>query len=498
MQKRQTPNPYIRNKEITVSRCTSSFGMDRENPKYTRQNVSTTEIEPFCVHFSKIIRTYLPDFKLPYSIDQLSGILEILPSTLEEISELISNQATEHFRNKELSYNRTSKNLVKYEELLNEKAKELEEEIQHWEQTKFNELQSMENQKSDLIKAKVQLEQETSQAAEVLSEKENKINLKLQEIENIKNEVYQDQIKNKEIEWKLHQCMREIEEKEAILDMKEQLIHKDKEEILKERSNVENEKMVNQVLNLELIRESNISRSQQRCSSTLLGLETNRSYLSEASNLRPSSRLDSKSSESNVNLTKQAYLDVMNTKKSLENSALELEEIQLSILPEIHKQSDELIDLFNQIKVLKETTEDYLNEVVEKSESFEKKYEQLEVLIKENEEKREELEVKVEDIKVVKEELEEKIKLVQDEKEKLQGEIDEFQLEKIDYYEDVSKERQRIQEYYIGIEEKVQLLDAKRIELENAKKQIQEKELILNARSDHILNRSTVPLISNL
>ena len=491
MQKRSTPNPYLQKKEIIASRCTSSMGLDQEYPKYHRQQVSTLEIEPFCVHFSKIIRNFLPGFKLPYSIDQLSGILELLPSTLQEISEAVSNQATEHYKNKESSFNRTSKNLMKYEELLKEKAKELEEEIQHWEQTKFKELHSIENQKNDLMKAKVQLEQEISIAAEAMKEKENRINLKLQEVEVVAAEMHRDQLKNKEMEWKMQKFMRDIEEKEAILNVREQLIQKDKEEMLQERSNYDNEKMVNQVLNLELLRESNKSRSEQRCSSTLLVQESNRSYISEVSNLRPSSRLDSKSSEPNMCLTKQAYFDIINTKASLENSAAELEEIQSTILPDIQKQSEDMVDLHNQLQVLKESTEDYLNEVIGKFELFEKKYEELEVLIKENEEKRQELEAKREDIELVKKELDGKIKLVEVEKDKLQEEIDEFQLEKIEYYEDVSKERERIQEYYIGIEEKVQLLDTKRIELENAKMQFQEKELKFNSRSDHVLNSGT-------
>lgn len=496
MHMRQTPNPYFRNKEITVSRCTSSMAMDKESSRYYRQSFSATEIETFCVHFTKIIRNYLPDFKLPYSLDQLTGILEALPSTIDDICEMTKAQATEQYRLKESSYKRTSHNLVKYEELLIQKAKELEEEIQDWEQRKNIEFQSIENQKNDLITLKVKLEQEVSKASEEIVEKENRIEVQLQEIELLRGEIYKGQMKNRELEWKLEQYMREIEEKEEILAVKEQLIQKDKEEIMQERTYVENEKMVNQVLNLELIRENNISRSQQRCSSTVFAQDTNRSYLSEASNLRPASRLDSKSSENNMSITKQAFLDIINTKKSLENSALDLEEIQTTILPDIHKQSEEMFELFNEIKELKESTEEYLNEVLEKFDGFEKKYEEAEEIIKEYNEKNEDLRLKNEEICTLKEELQMKIEEVQLEKDALQKEIDEFQLEKIDYYDDVSKERKRIQDYYTEIEEKVHLLDIKRIELENAKKRLQEQESNPTLKNERTRNRSTVSLIS--
>ena len=243
MQKRYSQNPFYKAKPLSQSRCTSAVMFDpvpTSQHQYSKQGYSSNEVDSFCLNFAKIIRNFHPDFQLPYSLDSLSGILEVLPSTIEVICDSFTKEITEKYSGKEQSFKRTSKNLVKYEELLKEKELELEEERQEWELSRATELNSIQNQKDERIRAKVMIEQEYGKVSADLKEKEEKIEKQLSEFEGIRLEVHQSKIKNQELEWKLQQTLREVEEREEILRMKEEMIIKDKQEIIAEKSNVEN------------------------------------------------------------------------------------------------------------------------------------------------------------------------------------------------------------------------------------------------------------------
>jgi chromosome segregation ATPase len=438
------------------------------------------------------MRKFQPDFEIPYSLDSLSGILEVLPSTIESICQNFTSEITEKYQAKEDSFKRTSKNLVKYEELLKEKALELDEERKAWESLKDEELSLIETKKNELIKAKVLLDREFEETRRVLNEKEEKIEKEKNEIENLRNQVHKSHMKNQELEWKIQQTIREIEEKEEILKMKEELIMKDKEEVLAEMSIVENEKMVNKVLNLELIKGNLEVSRHKRCSSVAFNLDTNRSYASESpEKCRPSSQSDSKIEETSFIISKQSFVDIVNTKKSLEASAKDVEEIQTEILPNLHETTQEIQKLFDRLSELKEALECTVEEINEKSEEYNEKIRSLDEGLKNSQEQNREVE------KVRKENDELKVKLQTHinqlalEKEKFDEECQDFHKEKLEFYEDVSKERQRIQNYYSGIEEKVHLLEIKREELQKANKSLKEKEISYLLKKDHVRNKST-------
>ena len=495
MQKRFPQNPFYKSKPLSQSRCTSAVMFDpvpTSQYQYSKQSYSSNEVDSFCLNFAKIIRNFHPDFQLPYSLDSLSGILEVLPSTIEVICDSFTKEITEKYSDKEESLKRTSKNLVKYEELLKEKELELEEERKEWEIIRATELNSIQTQKDELIRAKVLIEQEYGNVASDLKEKEEKIEKQLNEFEVIRLEVHQSKIKNQELEWKLQQTMREVEEREEILRMKEEMIMKDKQDIIAEKSNVENEKMVNQVLNLELIKGNLEVNKHKRCSSVAFNLDVNRSFYSESpSKDRPSSRSECKIEETNFVITKQSFIDIVNTKNILKESANDIEELRGKILPEMQQQSEELAALFDELKELRDALKTTLEEIYERSDELNKKFLEVEESFNENRKKENELEENNKIAQELKVKLQNHIDELSFEKQKFDEECKDFHQEKLDFYEDVSKERQRIQDYYLGIEEKVHLLEIKRLELEKANQSLKQKEIGLVLKKEHSRTNST-------
>ena len=495
MQKRFTPNPFYRSKQATQSRCTSAVMFDKAPSSqyhYSRQSYSSNEIDSFCLNFVKIIRNFNPDLQITYPLNSLSGILEVLPSAIQEICDSYTTEVTEKYSGKEESFKRTSKNLVKYEELLKEKELEFEEDRKAWESTKAHELNSIQSQKDDIIRAKVLIEQECGKVAAELKEKEDKIEKQLNEFEVIRLEVHQSKMKNQELEWKLQQTLREVEEREEILKMKEDMIMKDKEEIIIEKFNVENEKMVNQVLNFELLKGSPEVSKHQRCSSVAFNLDINKSFYSESpSKDRPLSRSEAKLEESNFVISKQSFIDIVNTRNALKETGKDIEELRDKILPEMHQQSEELANLFDELKELREALKFSLGEIHEKSEELNRKFLEVEDLFNENKKKEIELEEKNKTAQDLKLKLQSHIDELASEKQIFEEECNEFHQEKLEFYEDVSNERQRIQDYYLGIEEKVHMLEIKRLELEKTNESLKKKDLGFILKKEHIRTNST-------
>ena len=495
MQKRNTPNPFYKSKQVTQSRCTSAVMFDKVQASqyhYSKQSYSSNEIDSFCKNFAKIIRNLNPDFEISYQVNSLSGILELLPSAIEEICEYYTREITEKCSGREESFKRTSKNLVKYEELLKEKELEFEEDRKSWESLRANELNSIQIQKDELIRAKVLIEQEFGKAAAELKEKEDQIEKQLNEFEVIRLEVHQNKIKNQELEWKLQQTLREVEEREEILKMKEEMILKDKEEIITEKFNVENEKMVNQVLNYELIKGNLEANNHKRCSSVAFNLDINKSFYSESpSKDIPFSRSENKIEESNFVISKQSFINIVNTKNALKVTANEVEELRDKILPEMHQQSEELAFLFDELKELRDTLKFTLGEIHEKSDELNKKFLEVEELFNENKKKEIELEENNKIAQDMKIRLQSHIDELASEKQKFEEECNDFHQEKLEFYEDVSNERQRIQDYYLGIEEKVHMLEMKRLELEKVNESLKNRDLGLILKKEHTRTNST-------
>lgn len=469
MQKNFSPNPCGRKNPFYHTRC-SSASTNKLISQQSHPDYSSSEIESFSYNLTKIFQRYIPSYNVPYSKNFLSTILSTLPQTLDNFYKQISLELTEQYAHKEESYQRTSKNLVKYEELLKEKAQALEDRIKDWQKTMELDSRQIETEKTEIIKAKVRVESELSNALSVLKEKENQIFAQISEIELLQTQLHKEKLQGEELKWKLDQYIHEINEKETIIDMKGKMLMDEKQEFIIERSNVETQKMINEMLVSEFIRNKSKESPVKRPGSSVVR-DINQSFISESAvKPRSLSRSDLRI-ETSLTVDKLTFINFINSKNVLERSAEELKDLRIKILPDLNQTSDQMSRLILDLEKTKIKIEKILQDFNEKYEKMCAKEEEIEKNFRELEEFRIKLQDREKGIF-------DKEKEIVERGMKLEQDIEIIEKEKIEFFEDMHEERKRIEDYYVGIEEKVQVLDMKQTELKLAKKQLDSKEMI--------------------
>ena len=475
MQKNFSPNPCGRKNPFFHTRGSSASTNKLTSTQYQQfqhsyPDYSSSEIESFTSSFKKILQRYIPSYNLPNSKNFLTSILSTLPQALDEFYKQISEEIAEQYAQKEESYQRTSKNLVKYEELLKGKAQALEDRVKDWKNTMESDIRQLETEKTQIMQAKVRVESELGSSLSVLKDKESQIFAQISEIELLRTQLHREKLQGEEIKWKLDQYIHEINDKEAILDMKGRMLMDEKQEFIVERSSVETQRMVNEIMVSELLRSKSKENPLKRPGSSVIG-DVNQSLISDYPiKPRSSSRGDLRV-ETSLTVGKSTFINFINSKNVLERSAEELKDLRIKILPDLNKTSDSMSKLMLDLKNSKVKIESLLQSFNEKYEKIRGMEESIEKTHKELEEYRLRLQDKEKG-------LDNKEKEITERELKLELDIENTEKEKIEFFEDMHEERKRIEDYYVGIEEKVQVLDMKRVELKLAKKQLDTKQLI--------------------
>lgn len=469
MQKNYSPNPCGRKNPFLHTRC-SSVSTNKIIPQQFHSDYSSSEVESFSYSFAQILQRYIPSYTLPFSKNLLSAILSTLPKTLDNFSLQISAEILEKHSKKEEVYQKTSRNLLKYEELLKDKAQALEERIKNWQKAVDSESNRIETEKNELVKAKVKAESELNSALAVLKEKETQILAQISEISLLQTQLHSEKLQAEELKWKLEQYVNEISEKESILELKDQMLMMEKEEFIAEKSNVESQKMINEMLATEYIRNSKNQFFSKRPGSSYAG-DINHSINYESSPVK--SRSQSRSEykiDTSLTIDKITFINFINSKNSLERSVAELKDLKVKILPELNQSSEELGILIEELKKKKEKIEEVLESFNEKFKKLQEKEEKIDEIFKEFEEFRVKLDAR-------EKQLEEKEKNIDEREKRIELDMEAFSKEKMEFLEDMHEERKRIEEYYVGIEAKVQVLDLKSTELKEAKRLLNSKEI---------------------
>jgi predicted nucleic acid-binding Zn-ribbon protein len=421
-------------------------------------------VENFSLEFCRIVQSFLPDFQLPFSKNLLLGVLQVLPDLLQKISDLSALEANEKYLTREESFQRTSRNLVKYEELIKEKAEKLEKDAKNWKIVKESETRRLEIEKNEIIEAKLELEKELKKSSAILNEREEKVKSEILKIEEIENHLHQEKLLIEELCWKLEKERLHVEEAEEILKMKEEMLRKEREILANEKTCVENQKMTNQLLADEMIRSRSVENNLKRPASCSTK-ENNESFVSDThSRPRSFSRNDLRA-ETSLKIDKVSFINFINARNALERSKDELDELKNHILPELHQKSQDMNSMILNLYQIKEEMIVKISEFNQKILVLKENEENFQKILKNHEENQEELRRKErvlsqdqENFKRMKENLEEI-------REKLENEIEAFQNEKLAFLEELAEERKRIESYYVGIEEKVKILEMKREQL---------------------------------
>lgn len=253
MQRHINPYPRARPKDGNINRCYSSMSYEKEKVRSHTQSFYTDDTSSFSQELSRIVQKYCPNVELKFSSDTLDGVLQGLEETFEDILRDMKHQLKKEFTQKEDYLQKATSNLIKYEELLDLKKKEFEEQAISWSQQREEEYNNIENEKGEILVLKARLEKELSAQQERLDEKEKKTSKILKDFEAMHSEIMKEKIESQNTRWNIEQKALKLEEKQAIVSWKEKTIEEDMKKIVEEKSMIENERIANSILNFELL-----------------------------------------------------------------------------------------------------------------------------------------------------------------------------------------------------------------------------------------------------
>ncbi|OMJ91439.1 hypothetical protein SteCoe_6019 [Stentor coeruleus] len=253
IQRHTNPYPRARPKDGYINRCHSSMSYEKEKVRSHTQSFYTDDTSSFSQELTRIVQKYCPNVELKFSSDTLDGVLQGLDDTFEDILRDMKHQLKKEFIQKEDYLQKATSNLIKYEELLDLKKKEFEEQAISWSQQREEEYNNIENEKEEILILKARLEKEILSQQERLNEKEKKTSKILNDFEAMHSEIMKEKIESQNTRWDIEQKVLKLEEKQAIVNWKEKTIEEDMKKIVEEKSMIENERIANSILNYELL-----------------------------------------------------------------------------------------------------------------------------------------------------------------------------------------------------------------------------------------------------
>ncbi|OMJ70931.1 hypothetical protein SteCoe_30983 [Stentor coeruleus] len=253
MQRHTNPYPRARPKDGYINRCHSSMSYEKEKVRSHTQSFYTDDTSSYSQELSRIVQKYCPNVEIKFSTDTLDGVLQGLEETFEDILRDMKYQIKKEFAQKEDYLQKATSNLIKYEELLDLKKKEFEEQAISWSKQREEEYNNIEKEKGEILSLKTRLEKEILAQQEQLDEKEKKTSKILKDFEAMHNEIMKEKIENQNTKWDIEQKALKLEEKQAIVSWKEKTIEEDIKKITEEKSMIENERIANSILNFELL-----------------------------------------------------------------------------------------------------------------------------------------------------------------------------------------------------------------------------------------------------
>ena len=418
----------------------------------------------FTKRLKKLLRKYLPDYNIKKKDISLEFILDSLESALSEISTKDSQAIQVKYKEANDFIQNTTHNLSKYEKLLAKKAKDFENQIKIWDKTKEYEEQFLNKEKEEITKLKNNLENEIRIEKEFITD-QNKINSAMaQELKVFENNLLKEKLEKKTIQWNIDQKMRIIEEKESIFELKENMINQEKEELRKQLSDMENERMKNKLILEEYLKYKTCCNVSEWKS--LIEYSPNNTKRPMTSVNFTSPERDLYEENSRMQIEKELS-EIIQMKNSLENSKNELENIQDSILPELKKYYEILISSIEELKKLKEDTEKKINEFCNQVNNFQLKVHEVNELALLLPNQMKTLYEKEEELELIKNELDNEKKIISQKAEKINKDSEEFNNERLEFFNEISEERKRIEDYYIQIEEKLKKLHLAEQEIRN-------------------------------
>lgn len=450
-------------------RCRSSFEHDYD-PLSISQLQSIREPTDFAKRLVRVICKYLPDFRLQYKVLTLDNILDSLDPALQLFTETISNQYQEKYKETTGFIQTTTSNLSKYEQLIEEKEKDLENQLFLWQESKRQEEEELERKKIKIIRMKVKLDNSIEAFKEKEQEHIEKNTKFLDGLKALQGQVTKEKLENESIKWGIEQKLSEITDKEAMIELKFKMIEDEKKQIRDQKAELENERITNRLMSEEYI----------KCKSHY---SPNKQFLNSASvnsKFEPFSRFGSRAEDYDSPVEKSPDLkELKSIQKCLEDSKNELEVLSTAILPELHQNYEVLSSLIDEATSLKITAEEIVKSFTEKFEYYAEQSAEVQKLSEELGKGLEELAKKEAEISIAKEGLEVEKAEIAVKQAGLGRELEEFNQEKIEYFDEVAVERKRIQEYYQQIEEKMAKLHESHMGLMQMKKALEDREKFL-------------------
>ena len=171
---------------------------------------------------------------------------------------------------------------------------------------------------------------------------------------------------------------------------------------------------------------------------------------------------------------------IVKMKASLENSKFELDSIKDSILPELNTYYQILITFIDEVRELKENTEEAVNNFNIKFDLFQKKIDEINNLAELFQNQLAELIEKEKEIDIDRQEFQIEEKKLNERSEKINQESQDFYKEKLELFNEISEERKKIEEYYNQIEEKLKKINSSEQQLMKKHQSLKIKENQLN------------------
>jgi hypothetical protein len=450
MQKSLSPIPRARGTDLSTFRCQSALNSTRDHA-----NSSLTELTFISQQLIFVIQKHFPTFNPKIPNDNFPALLQDIDKFLAAANKQSNEQLQKSYERRENILQSASEKLIKYEELLQRRKKEIEERMKEWEIEKSKEKTSLEGEKNEIILVRVRLESDVSAFMAKVKENDLKSERMIEDIEQRRSKLIQEKVGNDRKQWELSQRERELEEKEAILDLKLKMVKEDQEFRIAEKLILENKKrptisITDPVQNTKEI----LTPHRRTASSNTCVPVKSQGYRFSFSINEPTTNNDSHSVTYSPKFSK-----LMKLKESLESSSVTMNEFKEEVLPELY-------ELSSQLTVMLTDLAEKRAEIIQELEIFEENSQRYKEKIREVERNSDECRVKVKELELKENEVFEKKMIIEAEmlglerlKLALDDEQDNFNNEKLAFYEEIAEERRKIEKYYADIEDTVKKLD---------------------------------------
>lgn len=250
-------------------RCHSSLSYEKEKNSPQYQSYYTDETFSFSEEFARIVQKFCPKIELKFSSESLEGILNTIELAFEDILEDMKETLGQEFTQKEDFLQKTTLNLIKYEELLSSREKDFNNQVAAWNAQRESDHNRIQLEKEEIIKLKCRLEKELEIQEEMIQENEKKTFKIIEDYEEKQCELIREKLENQNLKWDLEQMSLKLEEKEALISWREKTMIEDMKKITEEKSKIENERIANNILNFELINAAPRTSIQKRSYSSI-------------------------------------------------------------------------------------------------------------------------------------------------------------------------------------------------------------------------------------